>query len=403
MVLLAALPQVDDLLCDLCTSGHFDLVFILPELSVAEVEQARDKLYLFDDTSGLQEVFQLKSSADDSQALEEVEELEKLEEANGTKREGFTASGFENDALGSTEDLTNETAVGFAQVTLPEDQLNQNITFSPSQKQENEIKTTINFEQTLAIQADDDPGADFEIMYEESFLGSTRGSFGAFEDSGIKSISDVESLSNPKSLESLTGPGPVKGGGSTRDSGIANMDDFDRSPPEWKKSASPMVYTCHNCNYKSFTRIMLNRHNLEKHEGSINKRRLTIANTENLRTLSCESCSYSTKWKQALELHMISNHEDRERKEDSKKRKRVFESPLMRTLSTRPQFKFVKMQSEAKFLKTCFSPEPSHRPKRRKDEEIYGFAREFTCHNCDFKTFLQTRFTKHIETDHLRT
>ena len=403
MVLLAAFPQVDDLMCDLCTSGHSDLVFILPHLTVADIEKARDRLYLFDDTSDLQEVFQLKSSVD-SQQMEEVEESKEIEEVHDTIREGFTASGEENDALGSSEDLTNETAVGFARVKLPEDQHIENISSSPSRKCENnEIKATINFEHTIA-QADDDPGADFEIMYEESFLGSRRGSFGDFEDSGVKSISDLDSLCNPKSLESLTDRRPVKGGsgGSTRDSGI----DFDRSPaPEWKKSASPMVYTCHNCDYKSFTRIMLNRHNLEKHEGSINKRRLTIANTENLHTLSCKNCSFSTKWKQALELHMISSHEDPERKGNSfsKKRKMVFDSPLMRTMSMRHQFKFVKMQSEAKFLKTCFSPETSHRPKRKKNDEIYGFTREFKCHNCDFKTFLQTRLEKHIEADHLVT
>ena len=466
MVLLAGLPQVEDLLCELCTSGHSDLVFFLPDLTVAEIENARDKLYLFGDTSDLQGVFQFKSS-DDSHPMDKLEQKSEL--VDGTKGEGFISFVKENDVLGRTEDLANESAVGL-HLALPKDQLHENFIL-PSQKEyyendesviqkiqkhttnarttnlsckecpfgskykkvlrqhsldvhnlkqltnltfekekvcPNEIESKSDIKATNIFETEEDPGADFEIVYEESFLGSTTGSFEAasdtFEDSGVKSISDVESLCNPKSLESLIAQSwPMEGSGSTRDSGITNMDDFDRSPPEWKKSASPMVYTCQNCNYKSFTRIMLNRHKLEKHEGSINKRRLTIANSEDLRTLSCKICSFSTKWKQALELHMTSNHKDPEKKEDScsKKRKRVFDSPLMRTLSMRPQLKFAKMQSEAKFLKTCFSPETSHRPKRKKDDEVYGFAREFTCKNCDFKTFIQTSLAKHMETDHL--
>ena len=51
LVLLAALPQLVDLLCDLCKSGHSDLVFIFPNLNVTEIEKARDNLYLYDDTS----------------------------------------------------------------------------------------------------------------------------------------------------------------------------------------------------------------------------------------------------------------------------------------------------------------------------------------------------------------
>ena len=461
LVLLAALPQLVDLLCDLCKSGHSDLVFIFPDLNVSEIEKARDNLYLYDDTSDLQEVFQFKPPNE-------------IQPVNSTMGEVFTPNGEENGTLGSIEDSTNETALGVT-LALPENQLEHIL--SPSQKlnendessiqmkqkhttnatttklsckecpfrskykkvfrqhslnvhklkqlasstsakekvdpdanesdSESEIKTTNNSE------TKGDPGADFEIMYEESFLGSIGGSSEAigntFEDSGVQSISDVDSLVNSKSLESLSVPGllfePVQESKSMRDSGITNMGDFDWSTPEWKKSASPMVYNCQNCNYKSFTRIMLNRHNMENHEGSINKRRLTIANSEDLHTLSCESCSFSTKWKQALELHMISNHKNPERREGScsQKRKRVFDSPLLRTLSMRPQIKFVKMQSEANFLKTCFSPETSHHPKRKKDDEVYGFAQEFTCRSCDFKTFIQTSLAKHIETDHLRT
>ena len=77
MVLLAGLPQVEDLLCHLCTSGHSDLVFILPDLTVAEIENARDKLYLFGDTSDLQEIFQFKSS-DDSHPINELEQKSEL-------------------------------------------------------------------------------------------------------------------------------------------------------------------------------------------------------------------------------------------------------------------------------------------------------------------------------------
>ena len=41
-----------------CNKGHSDTVFILPDLSVAEIEKVRDGVYLFDDFSGL--VFQFK-------------------------------------------------------------------------------------------------------------------------------------------------------------------------------------------------------------------------------------------------------------------------------------------------------------------------------------------------------
>ena len=60
VVLFSVLPRLKDVLCDFCNNGHPDLVFILPDLSVAEIEKARNGVYLFDDSSGLQEVFQFK-------------------------------------------------------------------------------------------------------------------------------------------------------------------------------------------------------------------------------------------------------------------------------------------------------------------------------------------------------
>ena len=373
VVLFSVLPRLKDVLCDFCNNGHPDIVFILPDLRVAEIEKARDGVYLFDDSSGLREVFQFKFG----------DSLMEAVEAKGRVREDHLSSGEAADAQSTKDEVESN---------------------------DGESETN-NLELTFAL-PEEDPGVDFEIMYEESFLGSPspQPASNTFEDSGVKSISDGDSLNNLKSSdEFLGGSGsleqpydPDQRGGSTRDSGITNVDDFDRSPPDWKKSASPMVYSCQNCEHKSFTRVMLNRHRMEKHEGSINKRRLTIANSEDWRNFSCENCSFSTKWEQALDLHLMSNHEIPGRKEDSfsKKRKRVFDSPLMRNLSIRPNFKFAKTQSEAKFLKTCFSPEPSYRRKRIKDDEAYGSAQAFKCHNCGFETFLQTSLVKHMEREH---
>ena len=157
--------------------------------------------------------------------------------------EGLTSFGEKKDVLGRTEDLANESAVGL-HLALPKDRLHENFIL-PSQKEyyendesviqkiqkhttnakttnlsckecpfrskykkilrqhsldvhnlkqltsltfekekvcpdesesENEIKTTNIFE------TEEDPGADFEIVYEESFLGSTTGSFEAASD-----------------------------------------------------------------------------------------------------------------------------------------------------------------------------------------------------------------------------
>ena len=174
------------------------------------------------------------------------------------------------------------------------------------------------------------------------------------------SNSDGDSLNNLKSSdECLSGSGPLEQpyepdqrSGSKRDSGITNMDDFDQSPSERKKSASPMVHSSQNCEYKTFTRVMLNRQRLVKHKGSINKRQLTIANSEALCNFSCENFSFSTKWEQAMDLH-LSNHKIPGRKEDffSKKRKRVFDSPLHNVYIV--QFEFLATKQAETYLKIC--------------------------------------------------
>ena len=125
LVLLAALPQLVELLCDLCKGGHSDLVFVLPDLNVTEIEKARDNLYLYDDTSYLREVFQFKP-------------LDEIQPVNCTMGEVFTPSGEENATLGSIEDLTNETALGFTLALLE----NQHI-LSPSQKQNENDETAM--------------------------------------------------------------------------------------------------------------------------------------------------------------------------------------------------------------------------------------------------------------------
>ena len=452
-LLLAALPQLQDLLCDLCTSGHTDLVVILPGHSVLEVEEARDNLYLLGDPAKLAEIFQIELKS--FQLTSDIEKLKGSQQLGLRKGHGGTDS---RDALGSNEDLANEKVAeevhtyenvqAFSEKeqneksrvrkvlkagsrtklsckecpfkskykkilrnhTLNVHKLKQFATLSSRKcdvEAEDETKPSLDLE-------NDDPGADFEILFEESFLGSTRGGSleavsNTFEDSGVKSISDVESLcNNPKSLESLRGPGfsdlqfePFGTGGRTRDSGITDMGDIVQSPADWKKHASPMVYDCYQCDYKSFTRIMLNRHRQEMHRDSMNRRRLTIANAEDLKTLSCQSCTFSTRWKQTLELHMINNHDDF--RPSSKKQKKVFESPLVRTLSVRTKSKIAKAHLDANFLKTCFSPEQNRLRKRKKDDKAYGCAEAFVCQHCDFKTFLQTTLTKHIEAEHHKT
>ena len=93
-------------------------------------------------------------------------------------------------------------------------------------------------------------------------------------------------------------------------------------------------------------------HGLVKHKCSINKRRLTIANSEALCNFSCENFSFSTKWEQAMDLH-LSNHKIPGRKEDffSKKRKRVFDSPLHNVYIV--QFEFLATKQAETYLKIC--------------------------------------------------
>jgi hypothetical protein len=130
----------------------------------------------------------------------------------------------------------------------------------------------------------------------------------------------------------------------------------------WKQKVSPMVYTCNQCTYKSFTRIMLNKHMVENHD--------------------CSTSEESIVSKVAM---------------SEKKRKRLFHSPsLKRTLSVKPNIKLSKIQSEANLLKKCFSPDK--RSVTKLEEHVthtLDSPMVYTCNNCDFKTFLGTSLKEH--------
>ena len=228
------------------------------------------------------------------------------------------------------------------------------------------------------------PGADYEILFEESFDDtatdpSTKGESDAREKDSLGTYANSD-LSLGSDLKF-----------SASEESVSKTESFGMKTPQkvehWRENASPMVYTCQFCSYKSFTRIMLNNHLSEKHD------------------IDFESMSMSPMSKTSSEAFPFGelNMTPFEKAPKAQKRKSMFESPRLRkSLSLRPQFMLGRTQSDTNLMKTYFSPETGHIKKKKKDDEEYGSSMVYDCKNCKFKTFLRASLQKHTKEKHSR-
>merc|ERR1719319_1079494 len=454
LILLAALPSLAPLLCSLCSHTE-QVVLLLPGKSREALERARDNLYLFDDREDMKGLLGLLEEEQERE-MEVAPDETATEDTDGRASEESTESVYEdlvedllseNDATlslvfnctyckfvtsskvvldkhksskhtansKSRKDKTEDTikSVGFEQDVKEEQKAKNRFERSVSSPQlrMKSTKSLTSFKQSEA-ELFDDPGADFEIVFEESFVSDvfspTNRVSDVSEDSGVRSFGDSEDPATEMNLPEELGES------NQEEDSVTSMDGFGRLSPDlglgvdvWKKSASPMVYTCYYCKYKSFTKIMLKKHKAEKHGqcSSPNKRRLTICNSKEAKLFTCDQCNFSTSWKQTLEMHLLNNHGTPKSKVASSakkllRRKSMFSSPLVkRTLSMRPQFKFSKAQSDANLVKSSVIPEISENSYSR-NGEVYGSSVVFQCTRCDDKTFLGTSLQEHEKNVH---
>ena len=221
------------------------------------------------------------------------------------------------------------------------------------------------------------PGADYEILFDKSFDNtatdlSSKGDTNKTEKNslGIYANSDLSLGSDLKF--------------SASEESVTNPDSFGMKTPQkvkhWRENASPMVYTCQLCSYKSFTKIMLNNHLSENHD------------------IDFESMSMSPMIKTSSDAFPFCDLKITpfEKVPQAPKSKSIFESPnLRKSLSLGPQ-------SDTKLMKSYFSPESSHVKTKMKDNEQYSSSMVYDCKNCKFKTFIRASLQKHTKERHSR-
>ena len=517
IVLLRVLPALENLLCSFCSQGHEKIVVLAQGVGARDLERARDSLYLFDDKTDLENLLELPRM---EEKLVEKKPDVKL----------FVGAGVNVDVTLTEDPLFNDKSSNAGSENTKVDKMRSGIKVKPEKKEKSSLNCNVcpftskskaafnkhilkrhadgenkksnrsndsnkiqdlnsmnkriddliehetieeaidrtHFEQIPEAIEIEDTGADFEILFEESFESEpttsslesldhtnsldmasmpTDGASNDFDYVDMRSFGDKKSFENDMERESS-------------EKNVNTIENLGRNSPtvveKWKEGASPMVYQCASCDFKSFTKKMLTTHMLQKHNTTYVNENFVRAKTlpdprrmsspmvyaclsckfksltrksldahmesehkdESMNTLqspavnqtfSCNICSFTSNKKHTLEKHMTSEHEklslEEFLNESGKKRKRVldFESPLVkRTLSMRSPFKIARTKSDANLLQKYLSPKatiqkPSS-PKR--DEEEFGSAMVYACKHCDFKTFLGTSLQRHTKNVH---
>ena len=265
------------------------MVLLLPGESREALERARDNLYLFEDREDMQGLLGL---LEEEREMEVAPDETKTEDTDGRASEESNESVYEdlvedllsendatlplvfnctyctfvtsskvvlnkhkaskhtrNDRKDKTED--NNKNVGLSEVIKKEQNTKTRFkrSISSPQLRTKSTKSLMSFKQSEA-ELFDDPGADFEIVFEESFVSDTFGPTNrvsdASEDSGVRSFGDSEDPATEMNLPEELGDS------NQEEDSVTSMKSFGRLSPDlglgvdvWKKSASPMVYTCY--------------------------------------------------------------------------------------------------------------------------------------------------------------